>query len=268
MIKKSTKMDGFGIPAISPDQLFSHSSFLFYGSPGSGKTRLAASAQDVDALCPVLILDTEGSTSVLANLVDPQKTEIRRITEWNAKTAKFLEYIVNEPQDHGFKTVIIDTLPGLQQLMVRRASDVNGSKGGKLNNSLEVGTPTESDWGAIGSSMIRILDGFNKAPFLSVTTAHAMTDGAVIRPAVQGKMAPNDMPGRPFAVGFMEVLPPGTVIGSKSPLERPLELVHFGFTMHNGKTTWAKARTEKLPHAMPSPTFTKIYDAVTSADTK
>jgi hypothetical protein len=258
-----SKLDSFGIPQVDPDVLFAHSSLHFYGPPGSGKTLLLGSVQDIEELCPALILDTEGSTSVLAGKIDPEKLHIRRINQWNKGVIGMLEYLANEPKDHGYKTVCIDTFAGLQQLMVREAGRVREMKGGNMNNALNMGTPTEADWGAIGSSMIKVLDAFNKAPFLFVTTAHHVVDGKEIRPALQGKMAPNDLPGRPYMVAYMDVIPPGT---APNKGQNPVPVAYFGYHTVNGRKTWAKDRSGKINGGLLAPTMRKIYDRVNTND--
>lgn len=254
-----SKLDSFGIARAEPQMLFNRSSIHLYGPPGCGKTLFLGSVQEVEALCPILILDTEGSTAVLADKVDPAKITIMHINGWDQRTRGLLQYLANEPEDHGFKTVCIDTFAGLQQLMVREAGEVSEKKGGKVNNSLGVGTPTESDWGAIGSSMVKIMDAMSKAPFMFITTAHSVVDGREIRPALQGKMAPNDLPGRPSLVAYMDVVPPGTEHNSGAS---PMPVAYFGYYTVNGRTTWAKDRTGKINGGVPAPTMAKIYNLV------
>lgn len=244
----------YGGQVLTPERLsLAQSSILLYGPPGTGKTTFLGSVQDVPELCPMLIIDTEGSTSALGDQYDKSKIQIIRYDSYNPKLAKLLEDLLNKP--HPFKTVAIDTLAGLQQLMIRKASDVNQTKG-KTNNALSLGTPTEADWGAIGTAMNRVLDAFSKAPFLLITTAHEVADGNTLRPGIQGKMTPNDLPGRPAVVMYTKVIPP------KAPGNEgttPLYVGVTGYSLENGKyVTIAKDRTGKLPLGIKNPTLAEL----------
>jgi len=243
----------YGGQVLTPDRLsLLQSSILLYGPPGTGKTTFLGTVQDVPELCPMLIIDTEGSTSALGDQYDPTKIHIVRYDSYNPRLAKLLEDLLNKK--HPFKTVAIDTLAGLQQLMIRKASEVNQDRG-KTNNALNLGTPTEADWGAIGTAMNRVLDAFSKAPFLLITTAHEVADGGVLRPGIQGKMTPNDLPGRPAVVMYTKVVPPKA---PGNPSDSPMYVGVTGYSLENGRTTIAKDRTGKLPLGIKNPTLSEL----------
>lgn len=247
----------YGGDVLTPDRLrLQNSSILLYGPPGTGKTTFLGSVQEVEELCPMLIIDTEGSTSALGDRYDPEKIHIVRYDKYSDKLVRLLQDLINKP--HPYKTVAIDTLAGLQQLMIRRAGDVNETKGSS-NNSLKVGTPTEADWGAIGLAMNRVLDAYSKAPFLLLVTAHEVTDGTMLRPAIQGKMTPNDLPGRPAVVLYTKAIPPkapGNAEGS--------EALYVGMTKptveQGSKHTIAKDRTGLMPTGIKNPTMAKLIN--------
>jgi phage nucleotide-binding protein len=83
---------------------------ILFGSPGVGKTTLAASAQDSKYGRNVLFIDVEGGTRSIADRTDVQVVrpanfgEVRDIFDW----------IMTE--EHSFQTFVIDTIVELQQL--------------------------------------------------------------------------------------------------------------------------------------------------------
>lgn len=76
----------YGGDVLTPDRLrLQSSSILVYGSPGTGKTTFLGSVQEVEELCPMLIIDTEGSTSALGDRYDPDKIHIVRYDKYSDK---------------------------------------------------------------------------------------------------------------------------------------------------------------------------------------
>ena len=84
---------------------------LVYGSPGVGKTVLVASAEDVDAMCPILFCDAEGGTLSIRN----RKFDVVRIDSYETLRS-LLQFLRS---DHSYKTVILDSLTEIQRIMIK-----------------------------------------------------------------------------------------------------------------------------------------------------
>ncbi len=91
-----------------------------YAGPGVGKTTFAASIRDA------LLIDTEGGS----DHVDGQKIRVKTKQEFD----QLLEELLT--QDHAFKTVVIDTIDWLQQLVY---DDIAKSAGVKNVQRIEFG---------------------------------------------------------------------------------------------------------------------------------
>lgn len=95
---------------------------LVYGPYGGGKTHLALTASMIDELSPLLVIDTEGSTSRIINKFDRSKIDVLRPrkafinpddpdTEYDVypNTLEILRRIA-DGEETKYKTVIIDAL--------------------------------------------------------------------------------------------------------------------------------------------------------------
>lgn len=113
--------------------------FLIYGDAGVGKTVLAGSAQAVIHAGPVLFVDIEaGTNSLLKTYPDVDSV---RISTWK-ELQDIYDYLVDE--DHGYKTVVIDSLTEAQKInmyfiMKRAGLEPGEDKSGwdEYNMSLE-----------------------------------------------------------------------------------------------------------------------------------
>jgi phage nucleotide-binding protein len=85
---------------------------LIYGTVGSGKTTLCASAQDTPTGADVLFIDVEGGTRSIA---DRPKVTVFRAVSWKDIQDAFA-YLDAEHDKHPFKTVVIDSLTQVQKL--------------------------------------------------------------------------------------------------------------------------------------------------------
>lgn len=167
-------------------------SILIYGDPKRGKSWLAASASEVEALSPVLVIDTEGGSSAIAR-------------EWGgvdvipADTHEKLESIVKVlvEQPHKYKTVVIDTLG----VAMDRAEKFFGEKPENRNNKF-------GKWGDLKEWVTDLTRKFHSAPFLAILVAHAQDDkddqtGAVKTVPMLPGSAKNTLPAIPDIIGYM-----------------------------------------------------------------
>lgn len=82
---------------------------ILYGDTGVGKTYLAGSAADSEALSPVLMIDVEGGTLTLAG---KKNIDVFRPENWSDVQEA---YNVLRTEDHKYRTVIIDSLTEVQR---------------------------------------------------------------------------------------------------------------------------------------------------------
>ena len=83
---------------------------LVYGDPGVGKTVLAGSASEVEAMSPVLFIDVEGGTMSLRNKY-PQ-VDVVRVASWSDMTSVYNDIASSTDS---YKTIVLDSLTEIQK---------------------------------------------------------------------------------------------------------------------------------------------------------
>lgn len=125
-------------------------SYVFYGKSGTGKTTIAATFPT-----PILLLDCkdEGEDSI----ADVEGVDVKEVT-----CAEDIDdiYWFLKKNPKRYKTVVFDTMSGLQQILVE---EVVGDKAGKKNAG-DWGTMRKQDWGDIASLMKRWVIDFRDLP--------------------------------------------------------------------------------------------------------
>lgn len=131
-----------------------HINAIFYGDTGVGKTHLAGSAADYPPLSPVLMIDVEGGTLTLAG----KKVDVYHPRGWKDMQEAY-NFLRNE--DHGYKTVIIDSLTEIQRklslgfIMGELDEDTEGYE--DLSRSI---APDRQDWLRTGEQMRKFIRAF------------------------------------------------------------------------------------------------------------
>lgn len=197
--KRMIKMSDTNFPELAfakfikkADQLNAPKSILLYGDPKNGKTWLAASASEVEALSPVLLIDVEGGASAIAR--DWRDVDVINV-ESHQQLDQVLEGLITT--EHKYKTVIIDTLG----VAMDRAEKFFGEKPENKNNKF-------GKWGELKEWTNKTVRALHSAPFLAILIAHAQDEkdeqtGAVkVMPMLPGS-AKNTLPAIPDIIGYM-----------------------------------------------------------------
>lgn len=136
----------------SPDMSTGFLKALLYGAPGTTKTRTAASATFVDALSPVLVLESAGNPLSIRDY-DPMPTVIsmESMKDFNLP----YDYLVRgQPEGHqfeavcdklgiklpksGFETVVVDGLSEVQRFAFRTVIPGRDALPGDLPSATEI----------------------------------------------------------------------------------------------------------------------------------
>jgi len=226
---------------------------LIYGPSGVGKTRLAASADDVPAMRKVLFLDIEGGTFSIEQA--HPKVEIARITTWGQ-----IQDVYNDLFDQdgaGYGTAVIDSSTESQ----RYSMDSVMESAYRRDQSLDRDIPMQRHWGISIEHMRRMIRAFRDLPMHTIITALAKeeTDSLnrrYIKPSMPGKLASE-------IAGFMDIV---LYMYMKEDDEEPGTMSRVVAT-RAGELYTAKDRSDRLPAYMVNPTMKQIYDLVIASPT-
>lgn len=162
--------------AVKPSALLKPQLIMAMGPFGSGKTYFAASASEIDELSPMAYIDVEGSTvgtitnfkdrdidiynlpAIQAQSVDEDGNPVHLFEVFDQIVTALLE------QDHEYKTVVIDTLDGL-----------NGPATDYFNDPQN----SYAKWASLHEYFTAnggLIDRLQQAPFLAILVMHETYD--------------------------------------------------------------------------------------------
>lgn len=244
--KAAPKFDfkALGVPVGPPQTPPNQKSMLIYGPPGSGKTRLAASASAVPDLSRVALLDLEaGSVSIETSPdVDTDNIDVFRPEDW-AGTRSVLEALLNE--EHDYQTVVIDTVGKMMEFMFPEKQKRNPRDGFAL-------------WRELAEDTIRFAELLHRSGMNVIILAHTDEE-------------------KNEKTGVVKVYP--YFLGQKTGKEAPkiFDLIAYlyvdededGYPMRILQTEGigdivAKDRTDTLPVLLGQPTMEKMYGYIKS----
>lgn len=163
-------------------------SFLFYGLPGVGKTKLAGSSSKVESMNKVLLIDFEGGSSVLSK--EYPDVDVAAVDNWT-QTEELLFFLIDE--EHDYKTVVLDTAGEAQHFIMAESNDDN---------------PYEK-WDDAWRKLTKAVKLLHKSDMNVIVLAHAENERSEfdgtrqIRPYFQGRRSQNELPKVFDVIGYL-----------------------------------------------------------------
>ena len=164
-------------------------SMIIFGEYGTGKTWIGASADDIDDYAPVLLVDIEGSAAGVGR-------KYPNVDIISADSYAKLELIKQEllTEEHGYKTVIFDTLNVAQ-------------KRAKAEFKRQFPNNTFAMWDALADWSLDFVRSMHHADFLAIFIAHPQMDkdentGKVTTTVKLAGGARSEVPTVPDLIGY------------------------------------------------------------------
>ncbi len=221
---------------------------LVYGDPGVGKTVLAGSASEVEAMSPVLFIDVEGGTMSLRNKY-PQ-VDVVRVASWSDMTNVYNDIASSTDS---YKTIVLDSLTEIQKFSMYN-----------IMRDLVMGDPDRDpdvpgirEWGKNSEQIRRFVRAFRDLSVNTIFTALSATDKdqktgiTLSRPYLSGKLASE-------VAGFLDIVCYMYIRVVEGDVRRLM--------LTSGTDTCvAKDRSDSLPPVLEEPDMKTIHNIVTGA---
>lgn len=239
-------------------------SWVIYGRAGSGKTTLACSFPG-----PILLVDVkdEGTDSVS----DVKGLKVFEATHWDDMDDLYWHLKENPKR---YKTVVIDTITQVQQLVIEDIANGKGIKGNKAPG--EWGTMTKQDWGEVASRLKTWITNMRDLPLEVVFLAQdrvfnvedeEASDGA-IDPEVGPRLSPSVMSHLCAAVSMIgNTFIRERVYKKKDEKGRSVEKTKKEYCIRLGPNSYyitklRKPKSVELPDFLTNPTYEDILDII------
>lgn len=243
MTEVLTKNSLGGLTVTSVSEVPPFINMLVYGDPGVGKTVLAGSASEVEALSPVIYVDVEGGTLSLRERYPD--VHVVRVKSFNDFGKLFEELRRGQ---HGYKTVVLDSITEIQKFgmyeVMKRALDNDPDRDPDL--------PGIGEWGKNTEQMRRTIRAFRDLPMNTIFLGLAATDqdkkgNRLTKPALSAKLASE-------VAGFLDV-----VCYMYKKTDKDTDEVKRLLLTDGTDEYIAKDRTDKLPPILEAPTMKTIH---------
>lgn len=245
MGKFDSFLTGLNIEVSDPRKDTPKLKILIYGPSGTGKTSLASTASTVEELGPVLYIDLERGTAPAAKYGDLDNMLVVQPPSYKEFASLLLK--ISGAKDKPFKTVIIDTIDRLQELIKVHFTAT------KPNDSFAM-------WAA---TYDRVLDLVNKIAFdLSLNIicitheSREVTETerlSLIGPAFEGKQSFKKLPSIFDLIGRMTWEDVG---------EDENEQLITVLTVKSSSNILTKTRFDSMPSMIGNPSMMKIMNWV------
>lgn len=142
---------------------------LIYGDPGSGKTHLAGTAQDVPTMADVHVFNIDGGIMTLAPRGDIHATDIRSVDDLEQELFRIASH---DEKYATTKTVVIDNITELQTLALENITNRELANRRKKDKNYSIDEVYLEDYGVAGKQLARVLRGFRDLPVNVIYIAH------------------------------------------------------------------------------------------------
>lgn len=234
------KLGGLQVQTVADKMAFIN--LLVYGDPGVGKTVLAASADKVPEMRPVIFIDIEGGTFSIRERYPEVK--VVRVESWDDMQSIYDALLM---EDHGYRTVVLDSLTEIQKFSMYNIMEFTVKK----DPDRDPDVPSMREWGKNIEQIRKLVRAFRDLPMHTIFTALEKSDkdnktGKVkTKPSLSGKLA-NEV------AGFLDI------VAYQYTKVHEDELRRYLLTGSHEQYV-AKDRSDNLPLTIESPTMDKVF---------
>ncbi|HVI78685.1 MAG TPA: ATP-binding protein [Candidatus Acidoferrum sp.] len=244
-----------GLKVTKAQQRSPHLNILIYGDYGVGKTVLLGSAQAVEAMQPLLLLDYEGGTESLRRTYPD--VDVLRVQNWEDMQRVYDE--LHRTGGNGYKTIGLDSLSEIQKFSMYDIMEKRSVDALARGDEVDPDIPGIREWGKNIEQTRKFVRAFRDLPVHTIFTALSKDDKdqrtgkRKTLPSLSGRVA-QEVPA------FLDVV---VYYYMKRVGDEEKRMLLCNAT--EGNT--AKDRTGRLPLVLEEPTMAKIFEHILGGTT-